>query len=51
MKAFHEDVDVVEARAQLGQREAALATITRVSALDASKRLQMVDDPLLAAVR
>ena len=37
-------------RAQLGQREAALEAIARVTALDASKPLQMLDDPLLAGV-
>lgn len=38
------------ARAQHAQREAALEAITRASALDASKRLQMLNDPLLASV-
>lgn len=37
-------------RGQLGKREAALEAITRVTALDASKRLGMLDDPLLAGV-
>ena len=37
-------------RAQLGQRETALDAIGRVTALDASKRLEMPDDPLLASV-
>ena len=37
-------------RGQLGKREAALEAVTRVTALDASKRLQMLDDPLLAGV-
>jgi thioredoxin-like negative regulator of GroEL len=37
-------------RAQLGRREAALEAIGRVTALDASKRLEMVDDELLAGV-
>lgn len=35
-------------RTQLGRREAALEAIGRVVALDASKRLEMLDDPLLA---
>ncbi len=39
---------LARARAQLGQREAALEAIARVTALDASKRLRMLDDPLLA---
>jgi hypothetical protein len=37
-------------RASLGQRETALDAIGRVTALDASKRLEMLDDPLLASV-
>lgn len=37
-------------RVQLGKREAALAAVARVTALDASKRLEMLDDPLLASV-
>lgn len=37
-------------RGQLGQREAALEAVTRVTALDASKRLGMFDDPLLRGV-
>jgi len=37
-------------RGQLGKREAALEAVTRVTALDASKRLQMLDDELLRAV-
>ena len=37
-------------RAQLGRREAALDAIRRVTALDASKRLEMVEDDLLANV-
>lgn len=37
-------------RGQLGKREAALEAITKVTALDASKRLGMLDDPLLAGV-
>lgn len=37
-------------RGQLGKREAALAAVTKVTALDASKRLQMLDDELLAGV-
>ena len=41
---------LARARAQLGQREGALAAIARVTALDASKRLQMLDDPPLAGV-
>jgi hypothetical protein len=37
-------------RGQLGKRESALEAVTRVTALDASKRLEMLDDPLLAGV-
>lgn len=37
-------------RGQLGKREAALEAVTRVTALDASKRLEMIDDPLLRGV-
>lgn len=37
-------------RGQLGKRETALEAVTRVTALDASKRLEMVDDPLLSRV-
>lgn len=37
-------------RAQLGQRQAALAAIGLVNVLDASKRLEMLDDELLADV-
>ena len=37
-------------RGHLGQREAALEAATRVTALGASKRLGMLDDPLLARV-
>ena len=37
-------------KGQLGQREVALEAVGRVTALDASKRLEMVDDPLLAGV-
>ena len=37
-------------KAQLGKREAALAAVARVTALDASKPLQMVEDELLAGV-
>jgi hypothetical protein len=43
-------LSLARARAQLGQREAALEAIARVTALDASKRLRMLDDPLLAGV-
>ena len=34
-------------RAQLGRREGALEANPRVTALDASRRLEMLDDPLL----
>jgi hypothetical protein len=37
-------------RGQIGTREATLEAVTRVTALDASKRLGMLDDPLLAGV-
>ena len=37
-------------RGQLGKRSEALEAVARVTALDASKRLMMLDDPLLAAV-
>lgn len=37
-------------RAQLGKREATLEAVARVTAMDASKRLEMVDDPLLASL-
>jgi uncharacterized protein HemY len=43
-------LSLARARAQLGKREAALEAITKVAALDASKRLEMLDDPLLASV-
>lgn len=43
-------LSLARVRAQLGQREAALEAIGRVSALNASRRLEMVDDPLLAGV-
>lgn len=37
-------------RGQLGKREAALEAVARVTALDASKRLGMLNDELLAGV-
>ncbi|MCX6978186.1 MAG: hypothetical protein NTX04_09695, partial [Verrucomicrobia bacterium] len=37
-------------RAQLGKRAATLEAVARVTALDASNRLQMLGDPLLASV-
>jgi hypothetical protein len=43
-------VSLARIRAQLGQREAALAAVKRVTALDASRRLEMLDDELLAGV-
>lgn len=41
-------LSLARARAQPAQREAALEAITRASALDASKRLEMLKYPLLA---
>jgi hypothetical protein len=43
-------ISLASVRAQQGQREAALAAVARVTALDASRRLEMVDDELLAGV-
>ena len=43
-------LSLARTRAQLGKREAALEAVARVTALDASKPLQMVDDPLLTRV-
>jgi hypothetical protein len=41
---------LARASTQLGRREAALEAIARVTALEASKRLEMLDDELLAGV-
>ncbi|MCF7787827.1 MAG: hypothetical protein K9N47_16985 [Prosthecobacter sp.] len=41
---------VARIKAQLGKRETALQAISRVTALDESKRLEMIDDDLLASV-
>jgi hypothetical protein len=43
-------LSLARTRAKLGKREAALEAIARVTALDASKRLEMIDDSLLAEV-
>jgi len=43
-------LSLARARARLGRREAAREAMARVTALDPSKRLEMLDDPLLASV-
>lgn len=43
-------LSLARARAGLGRPEAAREAMKRVTALDASKRLEMLDDPLLASV-